>query len=152
MSASTTALLPAVAATADDLPAAVVAALDHPPAADLGVVEAAGIPFAFRSWGEAAAPPLLLIHGLASDGREWSHAGDELAAAGAVGRVTNGGRLVGWLIPATKDEERAEELIASGRLRPGRRSGHVGRRRLPRRTDGPALSETLEQMRNEEDR
>jgi len=80
MSASTTALLPAVAATADDLPAAVVAALDHPPAADLGVVEAAGIPFAFRSWGEAAAPPLLLIHGVTASSRIWWRVGPALAA------------------------------------------------------------------------
>ena len=69
-----------MAATAADLPAAVLAALDHPGAADLGVVEAAGIPFAFRSWGEAAATPLLLIHGVTASSRIWWRVGPALAA------------------------------------------------------------------------
>jgi len=63
----------------------------------------------------------------------------ELAAAGAVGRVTSDGRLVGWLIPASADEQRAEELIAQGKLRPGRPGGLAERTPRPRRTDVPAL-------------
>lgn len=74
----------------------------------------------------------------------------ELAAAGAVGRVTSGGRLVGWLVPATSDEQHAEELIAQGRLRPGKRGGLAGRRPRPRRTDVPSLGATLAEMRSEE--
>lgn len=34
----------------------------------------------------------------------------ELAGAGAVGRVTSGGRLVGWMVPAISAERRADEL------------------------------------------
>jgi antitoxin (DNA-binding transcriptional repressor) of toxin-antitoxin stability system len=41
----------------------------------------------------------------------------DLAGAGVVGRVTSGGRLVGWLIPATPAEQRADELEARGKLR-----------------------------------
>lgn len=76
----------------------------------------------------------------------------ELAGAGAVGRVTSGGRLVGWLVPATPAERRADELEARGRLRRSRSGGLAGRRPLPRRTDVPALSATLEQLRCEEER
>jgi len=74
----------------------------------------------------------------------------ELAGAGAVGRVTSGGRLVGWLVPATPAERRADELEAVGRLRRGRSGGLTGRRPLPRRVDAPALSATLEQLRQED--
>jgi antitoxin (DNA-binding transcriptional repressor) of toxin-antitoxin stability system len=86
--------------------------------------------------------------------RELRNAGKvvaELAAAGAVGRVTSRGRLVGWLVPAGPDEQRVEELAAQGRLRPGRRGGLVGRRPLPRRADVPPLTETLHMLRNAED-
>lgn len=87
--------------------------------------------------------------------RELRNAGkvmSELVEAGAVGRVTSGGRLVGWLVPASPDEQRAEELVASGKLRPGRRDLLTGRRPRPRRADVPALSETLERLRGEDDR
>ncbi len=76
----------------------------------------------------------------------------ELAAAGAVGRVTRGGQLVGWLLPATEVERRTEDMLTRGRLRPGRPGGLAGRRVLPRRTDVPALSETLDELRREGDR
>lgn len=72
----------------------------------------------------------------------------DLAGAGAVGRVTSGGRLVGWLIPATPAEQRADELESQGKLRRGRPGGLTGRRPLPRRADVPALSATLEQLRD----
>lgn len=75
----------------------------------------------------------------------------ELAAAGAVGRVTSGGRLVGWLVPATPDEQRVEELVAAGKLRPpARHGGLAGLHPLPPRTDVPPLGETLQRMRDEE--
>lgn len=88
--------------------------------------------------------------------RELRNAGKvmaELVAAGAVGRVTSGGRLVGWLVPADDDERRAEELVAEGRLRrPVRPGGLAGRRPLPGRDDVPPLSETLYELRDAEDR
>lgn len=88
--------------------------------------------------------------------RELRNAGKvmaELAAAGAVGRVTSDGRLVGWLVPAGEDEQRTEELIARGRLsRPARPGGPTGRRPLPARSDVPPLSDTLRALRDVEDR
>lgn len=87
--------------------------------------------------------------------RELRNAGKvvaELAAAGAIGRVTSGGRLVGWLVPASPDEQRIEELAAEGRVKPGRQGGLANRRPLPRRTDVSPLSETLRDLRNAEDR
>lgn len=59
---------------------AVVAALDDPPPADEAVVEAAGIPFATRSWGDPEAAPVLLIHGVTSNARIWWRVGPALAA------------------------------------------------------------------------
>jgi antitoxin (DNA-binding transcriptional repressor) of toxin-antitoxin stability system len=87
--------------------------------------------------------------------RELRNAGKvvaELAAAGAVGRVTSGGRLVGWLVPASPDEQRVEQLAAQGRLKPGRRGGLAGRRPLPARSDVPPLSQALQDLRNAESR
>jgi len=66
-----------------DLPASVAAALDDPIAPELGVVEAAGIPFATRSWGDPAAPPILLIHGVTASSRVWWRVGPALAAGTA---------------------------------------------------------------------
>ena len=63
-----------------DLPAGVLAALDDPPDPELGVAEAAGIPFATRAWGDPSAPPLLLIHGVTSSSRIWWRLGPALAA------------------------------------------------------------------------
>ena len=79
MTASSGVLAPALTATRADLPAAVMAALDDPAAPDLGVVEAAGIPFAIRSWGHPAAPPVLLIHGVTASSRIWWRIGPALA-------------------------------------------------------------------------
>lgn len=87
--------------------------------------------------------------------RELRNAGKvvaELAAAGAVGRVTSGGRLVGWLVPASPDEQQVEELAAQGRVKPGRRGGLAGRRPLRRRSNVPPLSEALQDLRNAENR
>ncbi|MDQ3760791.1 MAG: hypothetical protein M3460_03585 [Actinomycetota bacterium] len=87
--------------------------------------------------------------------RELRNAGSvisELASAGAIGRVTNSGRLVGWLVPATPSEQRAEELRAQGRLRHGRPGGLAGHRPLPRRDDTAPLSHTLDEQRRADDR
>lgn len=87
--------------------------------------------------------------------RELRNAGKvvaELVEAGEIGRVTSGGRLVGWLVPATPEEQRAEELIAQGKLRPGRKGGLIGRRPRPRRAGVPPLSATLDQLRSGEHR
>ena len=87
--------------------------------------------------------------------RELRNAGSvisELAKSGAIGRVTSGGRLVGWLVPATPAEQQAEELHAQGRLRRGRPGGLAGHRPLPRRTDVQPLSTTLEAQRQSDDR
>ncbi|MGH4020377.1 MAG: hypothetical protein ACRDT0_14310 [Pseudonocardiaceae bacterium] len=87
--------------------------------------------------------------------RELRNAGRVVAAlakAGAVGRVTSGGRLVGWLVPATAEDKRAEELAATGRLRGGRSGGLAGRRSLPARANTAPLSQSLEQLRHADDR
>lgn len=60
----------------------------------------------------------------------------ELVAAGAVGRVTSGGRLVGGLVPATPDELRAQELVAQGKLRPGPPAASTAGSRCPRALTG----------------
>ena len=73
-------LAPSIAATRADLPGAVAAALDDPAGAELGVVDAAGIPFATRAWGDPAAPPVLLIHGVTASSRIWWRLGPALAA------------------------------------------------------------------------
>ena len=73
-------LAPAVAAGRGDLPAAVAVALDDPAAPELGVVDAAGIPFATRAWGDPAAAPILLIHGVTASSRIWWRLGPALAA------------------------------------------------------------------------
>jgi pimeloyl-ACP methyl ester carboxylesterase len=80
VSTRTEILAPPLAATQADLPAAVAAALDDPIAPELGVVDAAGIPFATRAWGDPAAPPVLLIHGVTASSRIWWRIGAALAA------------------------------------------------------------------------
>ncbi|MGH3824429.1 MAG: hypothetical protein ACRDRA_16595 [Pseudonocardiaceae bacterium] len=87
--------------------------------------------------------------------RELRNAGSvisELTRAGAIGRVTSGGRLVGWLVPARPSEQRAEELYVQGRLRYGRPDGLAGHRPLPRRVDTAPLSHTLDELRRAEGR
>jgi pimeloyl-ACP methyl ester carboxylesterase len=75
----TSVLAPPLVAARADLPAAVARALDEPPAAEIGVVEAAGISFATRSWGDPEAPPILLVHGVTASSRIWWRAGPALA-------------------------------------------------------------------------
>ena len=63
-----------------DLPAAVAAALDDPAAPELGHVDATGVHFATRAWGNPAAAPILLIHGATASSRVWWRLGPALAA------------------------------------------------------------------------
>lgn len=84
-----------------ELPDAVAAALAEPGEAAAGVVEANGIPFATRSWGDPDGPPLLLIHGVTASSRVWWRLGPALAA-GLDGRVVavdqaGHGRTVVWV-------------------------------------------------------
>ncbi len=76
----------------------------------------------------------------------------ELVESGETARVTSGGELVAWLVPASPEERRREELIEQGKLRPGRPGGLAGRGPMPRQEAGRPLSEALAQMRDEETR
>lgn len=70
---------PIVASDAD-LPPAVAAALDAPADPIVGIVEAGGVPYAIRVWGDAEAAPVLLIHGVTASSRIWWRVGPALAA------------------------------------------------------------------------
>jgi pimeloyl-ACP methyl ester carboxylesterase len=76
-----------ISATSDDLPPAVattVAAstLDEAPPGEISTVDAAGMTWSARSWGDPADPPLLAAHGIMSDGGVYWRLGSALAAAG----------------------------------------------------------------------
>ncbi|GAA2254367.1 hypothetical protein GCM10010232_49290 [Streptomyces amakusaensis] len=43
----------------------------------------------------------------------------ELAEKGEIARVTNHGKIVGWLVPATEAEQHLDDLLKQGRLRRG---------------------------------
>jgi pimeloyl-ACP methyl ester carboxylesterase len=64
------------------LPRVVEAALDAPEPGERGTVHAAGIPWSFLAWGDEAARPLLLIHGVTSSSDNWWRLGPALAATG----------------------------------------------------------------------
>jgi pimeloyl-ACP methyl ester carboxylesterase len=53
--------------------------LDAPPEPDWIAVDAAGIPFVARMWGDPDDPPLLLVHGVTSSSRGWWRVGPALA-------------------------------------------------------------------------
>ena len=82
------------------LPPAAAAALDDPPDPERGFVAANGLSYATRSWGDPAAPPLLLIHGVTSTSAIWWRVGPALAAAGrraiAIDQAGHGA-TTGWL-------------------------------------------------------
>ncbi|MFJ4806991.1 hypothetical protein [Streptomyces murinus] len=44
----------------------------------------------------------------------------QLAESGEVARVTNHGKTVGWLVPATEAEQHLDDLLKQGRLRRGK--------------------------------
>ena len=62
-----------------ELPASVASALEEPAEGARGVVEAAGIPFATLTWGDRAAPPILLVHGVTASSAIWWRIGPALA-------------------------------------------------------------------------
>lgn len=64
------------------LPPAVAAALADPQPGQRITVEAAGIPWSAIVWGDPAARPLLLIHGVTSSAAGWWRIGPALAATG----------------------------------------------------------------------
>lgn len=65
-----------------DLPEPVAAALRTPAVGERISVEAAGIPWSALSWGDQAARPLVLIHGVTSSAAIWWRVGPALAATG----------------------------------------------------------------------
>src|SRR5689334_7568985 len=69
-------------ATAADLPPAVAAALADPTPGERGEVKVGGTAWPTTSWGSPADPPLLLVHGVTSNGGIWWRIGPALAAAG----------------------------------------------------------------------
>ena len=64
------------------LPAGVAAALDTHSGGGRIMVDAAGIPFAALTWGDPAARPLLLIHGVTGSAANWWRLGPAFAATG----------------------------------------------------------------------
>jgi pimeloyl-ACP methyl ester carboxylesterase len=82
----TNSLAPPLAATRSDLPDDVARALEDPAVPEMSVVEAVGIPFATRAWGNPAGPPILLVHGVTASSRIWWRIGPALAA-GLAARV-----------------------------------------------------------------
>jgi pimeloyl-ACP methyl ester carboxylesterase len=70
-----------IVASIADLPPEVVAVLDAPPEPVDRVVEADGIPFVARTWGDPAAPPLVLVHGVTASSRNFWRIGPALGVA-----------------------------------------------------------------------
>jgi pimeloyl-ACP methyl ester carboxylesterase len=64
------------------LPGPVANALARPDAGERITVEAVGIPWSALVWGEPAARPLLLIHGVTSSAATWWRVGPSIAASG----------------------------------------------------------------------
>ena len=89
----------ASAATAADLPATVAAALAQPVPGRERIVDSAGYAWRALEWGEAADPPLLLVHGVTSNAETFWRAAPAVAAAGrhvlAVD-LPGHGRTGGW--------------------------------------------------------
>ena len=62
-----------------DLPDALRGILEDPPDSLDDIVEADGIPFFVRTWGDPGATPLLLLHGVTASSRIWWRIGPALA-------------------------------------------------------------------------
>ena len=76
-----------ISAAGEELPEAVAGVLsaattDQVPSGEAATVDAAGMRWATRSWGSPADPPLLLAHGIMSDGGVFWRLGPALAATG----------------------------------------------------------------------
>jgi pimeloyl-ACP methyl ester carboxylesterase len=88
-----------IRATAADLPEGVAAALANPAAPRIRQSRAGGYRFNSRSWGNAADPPLLLVHGVTSSSATWWRVGPALAATGRLiiaPDLPGHGRTTGW--------------------------------------------------------
>ena len=72
----------ALTATAADLPPAVAAALENPAEGERGEVDVDGTSWPTLSWGDAAAAPVLLVHGVTSNAGIWWRIGPAVASAG----------------------------------------------------------------------
>ena len=89
----------AFAATVADLPAAVAVALAHPAPGSERVVDAAGYAWRATEWGEAADPPLLLVHGVTSNAETFWRIAPAVAASGrqvVAVDLPGHGRTGGW--------------------------------------------------------
>jgi pimeloyl-ACP methyl ester carboxylesterase len=64
------------------LPIAMAEALDDPVPGERIAIHAAGIPWSALTWGDPAARPLLLIHGVTSSAATWWRLGPAFAASG----------------------------------------------------------------------
>lgn len=76
-----------VSATSDDLPEALARVLsasnrDEVAHGEAGTVDVAGMRWGIRSWGDPVAPPLLMAHGIMSDGGVYWRLGPALASVG----------------------------------------------------------------------
>lgn len=71
-----------IVASSADLPAPVAAAIAHPEPGQRLVIEAAGVPFSMLAWGDPAARPLVLLHGVTASAAIWWRVGPALAATG----------------------------------------------------------------------
>jgi pimeloyl-ACP methyl ester carboxylesterase len=69
-------------ATVADLPGGVADALARPAPGATGSIDAAGIAWGVRQWGDPAGRPALLVHGVTSDAGIWWRIAPALAAAG----------------------------------------------------------------------
>ncbi|HEX4897799.1 MAG TPA: alpha/beta fold hydrolase [Candidatus Limnocylindrales bacterium] len=88
------------ATTEAGLPAAVAAALARPAPGRERIIDAAGYAWRAIEWGEAADPPLLLVHGVTSNAETFWRVGPAVAAAGrhvVAVDLPGHGRTGGWL-------------------------------------------------------
>jgi pimeloyl-ACP methyl ester carboxylesterase len=90
--------------TSTTLPPRVATALGDPEPGERITIEAAGIPWSALVWGDPAARPLLLIHGVTSSAAVWWRIGPALAAT----------------------ERRVVAVDQAGHGRTGHWKGHVG--------------------------
>ena len=71
-----------IVASAADLPGPVASAIAAPEPGERLAIEAAGVPFSVLAWGDPAARPLVLLHGVTASAAIWWRVGPALAATG----------------------------------------------------------------------
>jgi pimeloyl-ACP methyl ester carboxylesterase len=98
--------------------ATVVAALAAPGPAREATVEAAGIPFHVLAWGDDAAAPLLLLHGVTASAATWWRVGPAIAATGycVVAPDLPGHGLTGHWTGHHRFRDSARDLAAFARV------------------------------------